>query len=241
MLLLVPLYIAIASYEAACLRWMIRGEAPGLFGITLDNDTWRVWGVYWCWLVAHMAIGFAMSMLMVPVMFMMMGEIVAQGPDPDPALVWETQLKLQAVSLVQYVPTIFIGIRFGPAAATSIARRRFSFFEAWRVTEDRFWALFGSFALLWLIAGAAMLASAIPLMLRMWPHFEAMWRNPSDETMRAYFAAYTAPESLVWVGVGYAVFMVAGLWLSLMSYGVNARAALAALEEEKIAPVPPDE
>jgi predicted metal-binding membrane protein len=46
-LLLIPLYIVVAAYEAACLRWMIRGEAPGLFGLTLNNDTWRVWGVYW--------------------------------------------------------------------------------------------------------------------------------------------------------------------------------------------------
>ena len=33
-----PIYLTVAAYEAACLRWMIRGETPGLFGLTIDND-----------------------------------------------------------------------------------------------------------------------------------------------------------------------------------------------------------
>src|SRR6185503_16172494 len=32
-ILLFPAYLVVAAYEAACLRWMIRGEAPGLFGL----------------------------------------------------------------------------------------------------------------------------------------------------------------------------------------------------------------
>lgn len=145
-LLLIPYYIAIASYEAACLRWMIRGEAPGLFGITIDNDVWRVWGVYWCWMIAGLVVGTMASILMIPVMFTMMGDVAAQGQEPDPEAMWELQIKLQALSLVQYVPMALLGIRLGPAAATSIARQRFSFFEAWEVTRDRFWALFGAYA-----------------------------------------------------------------------------------------------
>jgi hypothetical protein len=240
-LLLIPLYIVVAAYEAACLRWMIRGEAPGLFGLTLNNDTWRVWGVYWCWLVTNLAISMVAGMLMMPLTFMMMGDIIAQAPkEPDPAMMWNLQLKLQALSLIQYIPMIFIGVRFGPAAATSIARRRFSFFEAWTVTSERFWALLGSFAVLWLIAGAAMIAAAVPLTLRMWPYFEAMWREPSDATMQAYFQAYLVPENLMWAGAGYVVVVVAWLWLSLMSFGVNARAALAALEEGKIQETAPE-
>lgn len=241
MLLLIPLYIAVAAYEAACLRWMIRGEAPGLFGITLDYDVLRVYGVYWCWFVAHMAIGVVVSMLMFPFMMMMMGDVIAQGPEPDPAAMWNLQLKLQGISMLQYIPMIFIGVRFAPAAATSIARRRFSFFEAWKVTEDRFWALFGSFALIWLIAVAASVLIAAPTLLRAWPHFEALWRNPGDEAaMRAYFQAFLAPEHLIWMPVGYAAIVAIAIAVSLMSYGVNARAALAALEEGKIDEVPQD-
>ena len=70
---------------------------------------------------------------------------------------WRWQLTVQLpFSLLQYLPLIFIGVRFGPAAATSLARRRFSVFEAWAVTRGRFWELLGSFALLWLIAGIAL-------------------------------------------------------------------------------------
>ena len=42
-------------------------ETPGLFGLTIDNDVWRVCGVYWCWFIAQMAVGMAMSILMFPI------------------------------------------------------------------------------------------------------------------------------------------------------------------------------
>jgi hypothetical protein len=139
------------------------------------------------------------------------------------------------ITLLQYLPMIFIGVRFGPAAATSIARNRFSPFDAWKVTRGRFWALLGSFALLWLIAAIVMCAAAAPLTLRMWPLFQDMWRNPGDEeAIRAYMSAIFSRDTIVWVCVSYGAMMIAGLWLALMSYGVNARAALAALEEGKI-------
>ena len=243
-LFLFPLFIALASYEAACLRWMIRGEAPGLFGLTLDNDTWRVWGIYWCWLVAQMAISFATSMVMIPFMFMMMGDIIAQGPDPDPQLAWDLQLKMQALSLIQYIPMAFIGIRLGPAAATSIARRRFSFFEAWTATSDRFWSLLGSWALLWLSFGAiyaalfaatygVLVGDLIPQVVAQWPAFPA-------EAAEQLAARIFSPRGLTIIGASYAGFFVIWIAYSLMGFGVNARVALAALEEEKIKEEPPE-
>jgi hypothetical protein len=185
LLFLFPLYIALASYEAACLRWMIRGETPGLFGLTLDHDTWRVWGIYWCWLIAQLVINFGTSMLIFPLVFMMMGDIAAQGGDPS-ALPWELQLKIQSLSLLQYIPLAFIGIRLGPAAAVSIARRRFSFFEAWTATSDRFWSLLGSWALLWAIFAIAyvVLAAAtyVPLFSDLIPGMREAWPDFPPET-----------------------------------------------------------
>jgi len=238
-LMLFPIYVATASYEAACLRWMIRGESPGFFGLTLDHDTWRVYGVYWCWFVTNLAISTVAGMLMWPVMFMMMGDIVTQVPnEPDQAALWELQIKMQALSLIQYIPMIFIGVRFAPAAATSIARRRFSFFEAWTVTSDRFWSLLGSFVLIWLLAGVVIVATSIPTATRVWPYFEALWRDPGNEAaMRAYFEQFFAPEHLIWIPIGYGVTLLVSLGVALLSYGVNARAALVALEEGKIQPV----
>jgi hypothetical protein len=235
-LFLFPLYLAIASYEAACLRWMIRGEAPGLFGLTLDHDTWRVYGVYWCWFLAHLVVGFAMSIVMMPIMFMMMGDIVAQGPN-DPQSMWALQLKLQSLSLLQYIPLVIIGIRLGPAAATGIARREFSFFEAWNVTSDRFWTLLGSFALLWLLFGlanvvlfgatyGALLGDIILDMMKAWP-------NVAVERVNEIHARMFAPTGLAMVGAAYGGGLILWIGYALMSYGINARAVMAAVEEGK--------
>jgi hypothetical protein len=233
-LFLFPIYITIAAYEAACLRWMIRGEAPGLFGITIDNDVWRVWGIYWCWLLAQFAVSSAMSILTMPLIFMSMPQIM-QDPTPEGMMRWQLTVQLP-IMLLQYLPLIFVGVRFAPAAATSILRRKFSVLEAWEVTRGRFWPLFGSFAILWVIAAAVTMAAAVPLTLHMWPYFSALWPAPTEESMQAYFEAYFDQRAMIWLAVGYGVMTVAGLWLSVMSYGVNARAAMAAMEEGKIKP-----
>lgn len=242
-LLIIPLYIAAAAYEAACLRWMVRGEAPGFYGWRFDNDMWRVYGIYWCWLGVHMAVGMAMSVLIIPVMFATMPSFFSSNSPPDMMAMMRWQFSVQLpLTFLQYVPLIFVGVRFGPAAATSIARQRFSFFEAWTVTRGRFWELLGSFALLWLIAGvllALILALTTgPLLIRMWPLFADMWQKPSETGMQAYFNAIFSPQNLVLYALGYVGYFGVLLGLALMSYGVNARAALAALEEGKIATAP---
>jgi hypothetical protein len=241
-LLLFPLYFAFAAYEAACLRWMIRGEAPGLFGFAFDHDMWRVYGVYWCWFIGQMAISYAMSILLLPFTFAAMGQILAGGrvtPNDFPHWMLTVQLPL---ALLQYAPLLFFGVRFAPAAATCVARRRFSFFEAWTVTRDRFWAMFGSFAVLWLIAvlaGAVVGALVVGgLVAHVWPLVVALFQEQSEANSRALFAALFAPETLLFIGVNYLGQFVVMLWLAVMSYGVNARAALVALDEGKIAVVP---
>lgn len=241
-LFLFPLYLLVAAYEAACLRWMIRGETPGLFGLTLNDDVWRVYGVYWCWFLAQFTVSFATSIIMMPVMFATMGQMMggAGGP-PDPAAMLHWQLTVQLpLSLLQYIPLAFIGVRFGPAAATSIARRRFSFFEAWAVTRDRFWALFGSYALLWLIVGVlmtAILATTYGFVFAgVWQEIFATWPEPAKTLPHDLLTRMFSPQGLTVIGLGYAAYAVIFLGYALMSYGVNARAALAALEDGKIAP-----
>lgn len=243
---LFPAYLAIASYEAACLRWMIRGEAPGLFGITINADTWRVYGVYWCWFVLQFVVSFAMSIVMMPIMFMSMAGIIGDGGTVDPDAMMRWQLTVQVpMTLAQYVPLIFFGIRFGPAAATCIARQRFSFFEAWTVTRDRFFAIFGSYAVLWLIFGLVfalvwvgaywiMLGDMLQDIIRAWPDFSG--------TISAEVAArLVAPQSLTLIGAAYAICLAPMLIYVVFSYGINARAALVALDEGKIEVVPPED
>lgn len=235
LLFMFPLYLAIASYEAACLRWMIRGEAPGLFGLTINNDVWRVWGVYWCWLIAQFVVSTAVSILTMPLIFMTMGDIMTD-PSPEGMLRWQLTVQLP-VSLLQYIPLAFIGVRFAPAAATSVLRKRFAFFDAWKVTDGRFWSLLGSFALLWLIVAAvdvAIFAAALGGLLGdLVPRLFTDWVNfPGEELTRRVIS----PMGLTLVGAAYAANGVVFLIYSVLSYGINARAALAAQADGKIAP-----
>src|SRR6185312_11722146 len=120
---------------------------------------------------------------------------------------------------LQYLPLIFLGVRFGPAAATSIARQRFSFFDAWTVTRGRFWELLGSFAVLWLIAGVALALVVVltvgPTFAHIWPLFQGIWQKPSQESMQAYFNTIFSPQSLMLAALGYAGYFVVLLGLAL--------------------------
>lgn len=243
-LFLIPFFIILAAYEAACLRWMIRGEAPGVFGLTFNNDTWRVYGVYWCWVVAKFVVSFAVSILTMPLMFATMGEVFGHGgkPDIDAMMRWQWSVQMP-LAFLQYLPLAFIGIRLGPAAATSVARDRFSFFEAWKVTRGRFFSLLGSWALLWLIFGAlyvAIFAASWGFLLQdAWRDWMVNWpRPPSEESFRMVFALVFSQQGLVIYALSAAANLIVLTAYALMSYGVNARAALAALEEGKIEQVP---
>ncbi len=241
-LFLFPIYIAIAAYEAACLRWMIRGEAPGLFGLALNNDTWRVWGVYWCWLLAQMVVSIAMSFVMIPVMFMTMGDIMA-NPTPENMMHWQLAVQLP-LTVLQYIPLIFIGIRFGPAAATSVLRNRFSFLDAWTVTRGRFWELFGAFAI-WAVV--ALLGFAVVFVGSIYAQFDGDFGAYWDLVFHpltvpqgpdVIFERVFSREGMIIMGAGAAVNFAVWLVWALASFGVNARAALAAREEGKISYVP---
>ncbi|WP_135210006.1 hypothetical protein [Vitreimonas flagellata] len=250
-LLLFPMYLLIAAYEAACLRWMIRGEVKGFAGFALDHDTWRVYGVYWCWYILQFLVSFAASIIMMPVIFMTMPGLVTGDGAIDHEQMWRWQLSVQLpLSLVQYIPLLFFGVRFAPSAAVSIARRRFSFLEAWPVTRGRFWALLGSFALLMLINGAAM---ALVMGAAYWVLFSAMltqwfadgwpmsggFPDVTDQQIAQLMQQVFRPQTFMVLGALYAALLLITLVYTLLSYGVNARAALVALEEGKIEQLPP--
>ncbi|MEZ5995927.1 MAG: hypothetical protein R3C25_09235 [Hyphomonadaceae bacterium] len=237
LLWLFPFYILCAAYEAACLRWMIHGETEGFMGLSLAAPTWRVWGCYWMWFLLNMAFSIVMSIVMMAVM-----GALAVGSGGNASV---TVMALPFFYLLQYGLMIYFGVRFAPAAATTIARRRFSFFDAWAVTKDRFWALFGSFLLLYvgymlvsllLVAGwfVSVLGSSAPDLGAM--QDPAQFSEALTEILGNYLRSFMQPRNWIIIGVLQVLGLIAATVFYVAMYGVNARAALAALEEGKIKP-----
>ncbi|MCC6788357.1 MAG: hypothetical protein IT547_11010, partial [Hyphomonadaceae bacterium] len=145
-LFLLGYYILLAAYEAACLRWMIHGETGGLFGLSLGADTWRVYFSYWIWFLLLIAFYIVCAIVaggaMASVFMGMQG-----GGEPSPAAV----IIPLVLGLLVVLALIYFSVRLAPAAATSVARRKFAFFDAWKVSKGRFWGLLGAFVLLFLM------------------------------------------------------------------------------------------
>jgi hypothetical protein len=224
--LLFCIFVLLAAFEAACLRWMIRGETKGLFGLALDEDTWRVYGIYWVWLLACV-----LGMIGLSLVLALLGQMITGT------------LLVLALPVVFLLVPIVLGVRLAPAAATAIAERKFAFFDAWKVSSDRFWALLGSFFLLYLIY--FLVAGAISGGWMYWaygPHLDAIMAAIGDpiamsEAMsEAMTATLAAPGALpIYIGVQI-ISLIVGVTFYIALYGVNARAALVALEEGKIEP-----
>ena len=120
------------------MRWIVRGETGGILGLTLGADTWRVYSGYWVWFGLYL--GFYIASVIV--IAVAAGVLGAAG---DMAL---TGIVVGVLALVISLAAIYFAVRLAPAAATSVAQGKFSFFKAWTVTRGRFWSLFGAFALL---------------------------------------------------------------------------------------------
>lgn len=229
-LFLLVYYILIASYEAACLRWMIRGETGGLLGLSLGADTWRVYFGYWVWFFLLIAFYIVFAIVAGGAAFSLAA--MSQGQANTGA---STAIVPFVLGLLLCIGLIYFGVRFAPAAATSVARRRFAFFDAWTVTKGRFWALFGAFLLLFvmffvfyfivaMVFGAAMASMAA----------SQMGQAGEPQTAQDVFRAFANPQWMIMVCVFGLVMIAASMTLYVALFGVNARAAVAALDEGKI-------
>lgn len=237
------LYVLFASYEAACLRWMIRRErGGGLFGLNLSADTWRVYSGYWVWLAIQWAVSTVVSLVTMPFIFMGMAGGMTSS---DPTAMMSSMIGVQIVQMfAQYGLLAFFGVRFAPAAATSIARRKFSFFQAWTVTKGRFWALFGSFFVIYLLFSVLyMLVVGVAFGIVLGGSWEALGgfsptASPAQAT--AALEALFSPRNMIIFGAAYAMMLPFGLLFAVACYGINARAVLAAIEEGKVEGVTPE-
>jgi hypothetical protein len=213
--------ILLAAFEAACLRWMIRGERGGLMGLTLGADTWRVFLTYFVWLV----LGVLFAMLVVVsygLLFLLSNALPVVRP------------LFMLIALLMPLALAALGIwgatRLSPAAAMSIARRKFSFFHAWGATRERFWDLLGAFVILlaaYLAIGTLMsVLIRIPMTYAMIPIFTDVMSRADVETIIAHAnEALSNPLLLAIVGAYMIASMVLGLLLYVAWFGVNAYAA----------------
>lgn len=225
-LVLLVYNIVLAAFEAACLRWMIWGERSGPFGFNLNAYTWRVYGAYWVWFFLNIASSLVVALLLgIAVIVFSSSGGSASTLEPLIRLIWNLVL-------------IYFVVRLLPAAATSVGRRRFSFFEAWTVTRERFWALFGSFlilVLIYLLAAAVFFGGAFALI---WPRVGemamALGPNPSEQQTMEFLGRLFAPDNLVVLGGAYVLIYPIYVVLLVLYYGINARAVRAALDEGKI-------
>ncbi|MFZ2031790.1 MAG: hypothetical protein WAU68_15875 [Vitreimonas sp.] len=230
-------YVLFAAYEAACLRWMIRGETSGGFmGLSLGADTWRVYLTYWIWFGLYMGYSLVSGMVIGAIFF----ASFASGANPADISVNMGPLFLAslALRLVFYGVLIYFAVRLAPAAAITVARRQFAFFDAWTVTKGRFWALFGAFLIVFLIAFAIEIVIGLVVfgvaMTGAWSALMSAGPSPSPEQVSAFFAAIFTPQNFAVVCGAYIVFLALGLVLYVMFYGINARAVLAAAEDGKV-------
>jgi len=218
--------ILLAAFEAACVRWMIWGERSGPLGFNLGAYTWRVYGVYWVWFLLNVASSLVVALLLgIATILLASNDVSTSTLEPFIRLGWN-------LALVYFV------VRLAPAAATCIGRRRFSFFEAWTVTRDRFWAMFGAYFLIGLIyLGATIVIFGGALSL-IWPRIGeaamALGPNPAPQQTMAFLTLLAQPENLSVIGAAYLFIFPVFAVLLVLYYGVNARAVRAALDEGRI-------
>ncbi len=235
---MLPLYLLCAAFEAGCLRWMIHGETEGFMGLSLGAPTWRVWASYWIWLLLNIAFSIVMTVVMGVAVGIM---AVNSGGDPT-----ATMAVMPAIYIFQYAVMIYFGVRLAPAAATSIARRKFAFFDAWTVTKGRFLPLLGSFFLLYFLYFLATIAFVAAFFVMILgpaaPDLTAAANDPTQlnqvfiSAIQQYFQSLANPQNWIVIGALQLAGVIVGVLFYIATYGVNARAAQAALQEGKITP-----
>jgi len=227
-----------AAFEAACLRWMVRGERGGIAGLSLGGDTWLMVLTYVVWLL----LGLLFSCLVGGLYY---GLFLFNNAAPGLRIV---SMLIGALAPLGFAALlIWLAVRLSPAAAASIAARKFAFFSAWGATRGRFWPMLGAFVIL--IAVYLGLSFPLSSLLR---GQMTQWLQPAvEEAMRggdfdAVFAqagaAFSTPTSIGLL----AAYMLASIVLSMVFYvcwfGVNA-AAVAPRDDEApadAAPAPPE-
>jgi hypothetical protein len=219
--------ILLAMLEAACLRWLVRGEAGGgLLGLKLDGDTWRVVAIYLMWIAYFIVLSIAVAVFY--------GVLVWVGSFGGVAQFLAILLgALAPIGLMAIM--IWGAVLFAPAAATSVGQRRFAFFTAPKVVGKRFWSLLTAFLIV--IVAGAVISYVLQLILQL-PMQAAIMQvmaaamNGADEAQifDAIKEAFSSPIVLISFALQTLANLIITYLLYVALYGVNARAFEAAVE-----------
>ena len=224
--------IVLAAYEAACLRWLIRGEAGGgLMGLRFGADTWRVFCVYLLWIV--FGIVFVVALVLFYVALNMLG-----GPGGAMRMVAILIGALAPLGLIALL--IWLSTRLAPAAATSVARGKIAFFGAWGVTHGRFWPLLGAFVIVcvgyFVIATIVSNILQIPMTQATAPLMRDVMSGADGAQLASRIQALiSALTSIAYVAASLAISPIMSMLFYIALFGVNASAVRAAQADEATA------
>jgi hypothetical protein len=234
------LCIALAAYEASCLRWMIRGERSAPFNLCFGADMWRVYATYWSWFLYFIVTGIAFLIVS------LIGGVFTAAIGRDNPMIAGLMMLVLCVAWVAV--WTYTSVRLGPASATSIGVGHFAPLKAWSVSRERFWALFGSSLVVFVLYFIALFAVTALFFGAMYAGafghldwslltsnprgFNRQYEQANVELMHRMFGS---PAMIALYIVGQVVAYAVALVFYVLFYGVSARAVQAALEEGKVA------
>lgn len=232
--------IALAAYESSCLRWMIRGERSAPMNLHFGADMWRVYGTYWVWFLFFLVTYFLFFIVLLAVGAL--GAVIGGHDNPMIA-----GLLVMGACILWILAWIYVAVRLAPAAATSVGVREFAPLKAWSASRGRFWAMFGSYVLLfiaytiaifvvWAVFFGATYANAFSRID--WTSFSSdpqgfsqRYSEINADLMRDMFGS---PMAIAIYIAGQVVTYAVAMVFCLMFYGVNARTVIAAARDGKI-------
>lgn len=232
-LFMIAVYVVLAAFEAAVHRWLVRGESGGGFlGLNFGADTWRVFLCYIVWLCVLVGLYLALVIALL-VVAGGIGFALAQSSQGGAAIGGIVGF---VVGFALFCAFFYVLVRLAPATATTIGRKQFAFFDAWKVTRGRFWSMFVAYLILFAlyvvalcVVGAAMGFAVIG------PMIGAM-ANGAQPTPADTMAMFMQPQTAIAIVLGYGLTLVVAVIFYLALMGVHARAARVALAEGRIAP-----
>lgn len=231
-LFLIVIYVALAAFEAAVHRWLVRGESGGGFlGLNLGADTWRVMLCYIVWACVLLGLYFALFIALL---------VVAGGIGFALASTGEGGAALGGivgflVGFALFCAFIYVIVRLAPATAATVGRKQFAFFDAWKVTRGRFWSLILAYLILFVIYLVALaIVGSVMAFAVMGPLIGAMAGGAPpapDQTL----SLLMQPQTAVAIVLGYGLMLIVAVIFYLALMGVHARAVRVALAEGRIA------